>query len=328
MNNKVTLEDMPCVRGCPRDDEVILVGRDRLHDLPGQFTVVKCRACGLMRTNPRPTPETIGYYYPDDYGPYVRTRVTLPPVVATTKLRRWLRSLSQRVFESNAYRLPSVKVGRLLEIGCASGSFLHKMASAGWQVEGIEISEQSAKAARELGYQVHTGSLEDAPSPTYRFDLIVGWMVIEHLHDPIRGLQKLHEWANPEAYLVLSVPNTSSLDFWIFKERWYDLHLPAHLYHFTPKTLAGVLAAGGWQIEKIHFQRALTVWFVSLGYVLKDKGYQRMGAKLIHFSRRLGRWNQILFPLIWVMSLLKLTGRMTVWARKTELLSTTNRNDV
>ncbi|MEJ7712387.1 MAG: hypothetical protein WKF84_21660 [Pyrinomonadaceae bacterium] len=61
--------------GCAPDDEPLFGGRDRLHDLPGIFQVVKCRVCGLMRTNPRPTPEAIGFYYPENYGPYQSTRV-------------------------------------------------------------------------------------------------------------------------------------------------------------------------------------------------------------------------------------------------------------
>ena len=61
--------------GCSSNDEIILASRDLLHDLPGIFTVVKCSNCGLMRTNPRPSPDTIGFYYPENYGPYVGTRV-------------------------------------------------------------------------------------------------------------------------------------------------------------------------------------------------------------------------------------------------------------
>ena len=74
----VVLEDADCPLGCPRSDETVLAGRDRLHGLPGRFQVVRCRSCGLMRTNPRPSPGTIGFYYPEDYHPYRNTRVAGP----------------------------------------------------------------------------------------------------------------------------------------------------------------------------------------------------------------------------------------------------------
>ena len=75
MIDSIQMEDVPCPFGCPQNDEVVLTGHDLLHNLPGEFTVVKCRSCGLMRTNPRPTQETISFYYPDRYGSYLGTRV-------------------------------------------------------------------------------------------------------------------------------------------------------------------------------------------------------------------------------------------------------------
>lgn len=312
MNDSTKIEHVSCPLGCQKGDETVLTGRDLLHDLPGEFTVVKCLDCGLMRTNPRPTPETIGFYYPDDYGPYLGTRVK--PVVHKSK--KWLRPLAQRIFKFNTEVLPLIPTGRMLEVGCASGAFLHKMAASGWQVEGIEFSEQAAATARQLGYPVHAGSLETAPQPDQSFDLIVGWMVLEHLHNPIEGLIKLHEWAKPDAYLVLSVPNARAWNFRLFKEKWYALQLPTHLYHYTPESLTRTLAASGWKVEKIFHQRILTDWISSTGYVLREKGYAALGKTLIEFPLETGRWHQILYPLAWLLSLFGQTGRMTVWSRK------------
>lgn len=311
----VMLEHVSCPLGCNKNDEVVLAGRDLLHDLPGEFTVVKCRTCGLMRTTPRPTPETIGFYYPDDYGPYLGTQVRQ---AKPSSIKKLLKPLVKRVFNFNTQRLPSLAPGRMLEVGCASGAFLHQIASQGWQVQGIEFSEKAAQAAAQLGYRVHAGPLETAPPPDEAFDLIVGWMVLEHLHDPIGGLQKLREWAKPGAWLVLSIPNSASLEFRLFKEKWYALQLPNHLYHFTPETLGRVLQTGGWTLETIHHQRLLSNLIASTGYVLRDKGYARLGQKLIDFPERAGIWNYALYPLAWLFSAFGQTGRMTVWARVSE----------
>lgn len=316
--NSVQLENVSCPLNCPENDEIVLRGHDRLHSLPGEFTVVKCRTCELMRTNPRPTTESIGFYYPDDYGPYLGTRVEQPQPNRFSGIKKFLRPLVKRVFNTKTDALPSLSPGRLLEVGCASGSFLHRMAVDGWQVEGIEFSEKAAQAASQLGYQVHAGSLENAPVPAQPFDLIVGWMVLEHLHDPIGCLKKLHEWANPAAWLVLSVPNVNTLEFQLFKDKWYALQLPAHLYHFTPQTLAKVLEAGGWSLEKIHHQRTVTNLIISTAYVVESKGWTRLGKWFRDLAGRGGKWFYILFPIAWVLSVFGQTGRMTVWARKTD----------
>lgn len=316
MIDSVHLEDVSCPLGCPKNDELVLSGRDLLHDLPGTFTIVKCRTCGLMRTNPRPTPGTIGFYYPDDYGPYLGTRVQQTGPKRISGIKKLLKPVVKRLFNFNTESLPPLSPGRLLEVGCASGAFLHRMAGQGWQVEGIEFSDKAALAATRLGYYVHAGPLETAPEPRQPFDLIVGWMVLEHLHDPIGGLQKLCEWAKPGACLVLSVPNAGSLEFRLFKEKLYALHLPNHLYHFTPETLSQVLQAGGWTLENIHHQRLLSNLIASTGYVLRDRDYTRVGQKLIDFPERAGKWHFALYPLAWLLSTFGQTGRMTIWARK------------
>ena len=316
MIDSVHLEDVSCPLGCSKSDEFVLSGRDLIYGKPGEFTIVKCRACGLMRTNPCPTMETIGFYYPDNYGPYVSTRVEQTKPKQTTGVNSFLRHLIRHLFKFNTDILPPLAPGRLLEVGCASGAFLHQMAGQGWQVEGIEFSEKAAKAAASLGYRVHGGPLETAQTPNEPFDLIVGWMVLEHLHDPIGNLIKLREWAKPDTWLVLSVPNAGSLEFRLFKEKWYGLHLPHHLHHFTLKTLELVLRSSGWTLKKIHHQRTLCNLIASTGYILQGRGYCGVGQKLIQFPERPGRWHYVLYPLSWVLSIFGQTGRMTVWARK------------
>jgi 2-polyprenyl-3-methyl-5-hydroxy-6-metoxy-1,4-benzoquinol methylase len=317
MSNTVNfmLEDISCPIGCDKSDAIILTGTDLIQGLPGIFTVVKCRTCGLMRTNPRPTAETIGDFYPADYGPYLGTKVQQSATNRSHGFIRLINIFKSYVLRTNTQLMPALAPGRFLEVGCASGAFLRQMAGQGWQVEGIEFSEKAAQTAAQLGYHVHAGSLETAPQPLEPFDLIAGWMVLEHLHDPIHGLRKLRDWAKPDAYLVLSVPNAASLSFRFFKSNWYDLHLPNHLFHFTPQSLAIVLEAGGWKLEKVHHQRMLNNLIASTGYAMRDKGYTQLGQKFIDYPARAGRWAYILFPLAWLLSLLGQTGRMTVWAR-------------
>ncbi len=314
-SNTAVLEEVPCPLGCSVGDEFVLAGSDLLHALPGKFNVVKCRGCGLLRTNPRPAPESMGPYYPDSYGPYLGTQVRSAGLKSASALKELLKQLARHVFHFNTEPLPPIATGHLLEIGCASGAFMHGMASQGWRVQGIEFSAEAAGAASALGYQVHAGALETAPNPDEPFDLVVGWMVLEHLHDPLLGLKKLRQWAKADAYLVLSVPNAASLEFCFFKDRWYALQLPTHLYHFTPKSIGKVLDAGGWTIEKICHQRVLGNAIASTGYVLFDKGMKGLGQKLIDFPQNAGRWNYALYPLAWLLSLFGQTGRMTIWAK-------------
>jgi 2-polyprenyl-3-methyl-5-hydroxy-6-metoxy-1,4-benzoquinol methylase len=310
----VRLERTGCPLGCRDGDRPVITAGDRLHGLPGEFTVVRCRGCGLMRTDPRPTLDTIGFYYPSDYSPFVATRVggeDDPPASAGWKAR--LRSL----VEFNVERLPSfAEPGRMLEIGCASGSFLRRMDRAGWKVQGIEPDRTAGEAARALGYPVHIGALETAPPPGQPLDLVVGWMVLEHLHEPVAALTKLLEWTRPGGWLVLSVPNAGSLEFRLFRDRWFALQLPTHLFHYTPRTVRKMLAHAGWQPTRVMHQRTLSNAISSTGTWLEDLGRSRVGGALRGYPDNRGRKEYYLYPLATALALAGQTGRMTVWARK------------
>ena len=310
----VELESRPCPLDCPTEHDLVLVGRDRLHRLPGEFKVVRCRTCGLMRTDPRPTAETMDFYYPEEYGPYQSTRVGMN--LEKSWLRQRLTSLAKRIINLRIDCVPTLPPGKMLEIGCAAGAFLHRMANLGWDVEGIEFSEQAAEAARSLGYQVQGSRLETAPARTQTYDLIVGWMVLEHLHEPIVALQKLHSWAKPGARLVISVPNAAAWEFALFKDAWFALQLPTHLYHLTPHSLAKLLERGGWRIEKVFHQRDIGNLLTSLGYFLQDRRrFPAVAKRLIAFpSQKKGLIYLCLLPLTYLLSAIGQTGRTTVWA--------------
>jgi SAM-dependent methyltransferase len=270
-----------------------------------------------MRTNPRPTLDTIGFYYPDHYGPYQGTGVKMR-TIERNDLPSWKR-LVQKIFQFNNMRFPALRPGRMLEIGCASGAFMHQMAQKGWDVGGVESSSYAASNASALGYPVHAGPLETAPNPQQPYDLVVGWMVLEHLHDPILALKKIYGWTKPGGWLILSVPNAGSFEFFFLKNCWYGLHLPNHLFHFTPRTIRNVLSFAGWEIVKIHHQRVLYNLIPSVGYALSDAGLNNgFVRELINFPENAGKKNYFLYPLAYILASIGQTGRMTIWAKRNQ----------
>jgi SAM-dependent methyltransferase len=316
-NDASALEDRDCPLGCPRGDDFVLEGKDRLHGLPGRFRVVRCRSCGLLRTNPRPTASAMSSYYPDDYGPYAGTRIEKELLEPRPKWRRYLSGAVAWLADPNAQRLPPRSPGRLLEIGCASGSYLHRMSKAGWDVDGIEFSEKAAARARAAGYRIRTGPVETAAGPMGPFDLVVGWMVLEHLHDPVLALRRIRDWTAPGGRLVASVPNAGCWELRAFSHAWYALHLPNHLWLPTVSTLSMVLERGGWRLERVFFHRDLRNLLGSLGYVLEDRGwFPGLAARLKAFPEAGGRLSHVLFPLAFLLAAAGQTGRMTIWARR------------
>jgi hypothetical protein len=143
-------------------------------------------------------------------------------------------------------------------------------------------------------------------------------MALEHLHHPVSALQKLASWSKAGGWLALSVPNCASFEFKLFKGFNYAVHLPAHLYHFTPHTLRKVLWEGGWQLTRIFHQRTLGNLFGSLGYLFTEHGLTNRLVDWLTGYPMNGKMHILFYPLGWLFSLFGQTGRMTVWARKRE----------
>jgi len=311
---EVTLEAAPCPNGCASGDDLLFTAQDRLFGLPGRFPVVRCCTCGLIRTEPRPTPETIRFYYPDNtYCAYVLSPGHPGPA---SLLRRCLRSLYCRAFRVNNYVLPDIPPGRMLEVGCATGSFLAEMKAKSWAVEGIEPSKSAAVRAQAAGLNVFCGTLESAPDPRRPFDLAVGWMVVEHLHQPLMALRKLAGWVRPEGWLVISVPDAGRLHLRLFKDRWFALQVPTHLYHFTEESITALLRKAGWHVERVFHHRSLFNCAYSISYVLEDGGAPKCVCEFPRqvVGRPLGRL--ALYPAAYVLAALKQTGLITLWARR------------
>lgn len=314
---EVDLEDCPCPLGCPRDDELVLGNlHDRIHKLPGTYQIVRCRRCRLMRTNPRPTAATMGFYYPSHYSAYHPEHGS--HMLAGVE-RSLVRRIVRRFFDEHHNVIPDMPVGRALEVGCASGAFLRKLRERGWQADGIEYSAEAAQHARAAGFSVHAGQIEQAPDPQQAYDLVAGWMVLEHLHEPVRVLRKMHQWTRAGAYLVLSVPDTASWEMRTFAGHWYALHMPNHLYHFDRQSLRQVLQAGGWTMVEARNQRDLWPARASINYLVDDEQTLGAGAR-----RALQGVNEVLVhgwiwrPLARVLAAIQQTACMTVVAKRAD----------
>ena len=311
--NEIILEHVCCECGSNIDNPV-LIGKDWINNLTGEFQIVRCTQCGLMRTNPRPTKETIGFYYPDSYAPYLTTQIK--PNTKPKKIRKGIEKYIANPFQANSKSiLPKNKAGHLLEIGCGSGDFLMAMQQQGWLVDGLEYSESATENAKQQGLNVQCSSLEAIQLPKNKYDMIVAWMVIEHLHHPVAGLEKLYQALNECGVLVISVPDTGGIDFKLFKEYYYALHLPNHLYHFTKPSLNQLILKAGFKKSRFFWQRNPNNLLSSLIRVL-DNNQKTKAANLVRsiLARNRLRWLSKLLGLI--LALIHQSGRMTVWAYK------------
>ena len=213
------------------------------------FMVVQCHDCGLCFTNPRPSAHGIAPFYSQDYAPQ-QIREGHGP--------RWWHRLPLLGRRPNQARktLRLHGQGRLLDFGCGSGSFLTRMRQQGWQVTGLEVSEEVVERLRtKLGLRALAGSLPHADLENASFDVITMWQSLEHVHQPLEVLASARELLAPGGRLIVAVPNIDSLAFRWFGSAWTGLDLPRHLIHFTPETLRLMLQRAGFRAGRVAMVR-------------------------------------------------------------------------
>lgn len=124
---------------------------------------------------------------------------------------------------------------RILDFGSGKGNFLFLAKKFGFDVFGVETARERAEFARQkfnldISQEMYTaGKIKESS-----FDVITLFHVLEHLPDPKEILSNLiKDNLNDNGLLILEVPNFSSLQSSIAKNRWMHLDIPRHLSHFT-----------------------------------------------------------------------------------------------
>lgn len=230
-----------CILCGSEDAELIFSGPDRLLGLPGTYSVICCRSCGLARTEPQiPVEQRSIYFEPDEGAEQGKNdRVNQYQGRLATRIDRAVKSESKR---------------RVLDIGCNDGAFLELMRYRGWDAMGVELGEESSRVAREeKGLSVVTGDMFNQELPPGAFDAVVMSHVLEHLADPIEALKRIHTLLKPGGMLMLSLPNYSSPEAKIFKKNWYCWALPPHLYHFNRRSVGAAIEKAGLRVDKVTY---------------------------------------------------------------------------
>ncbi|MBN2367771.1 class I SAM-dependent methyltransferase [Candidatus Woesearchaeota archaeon] len=214
-----------------------------------QFTLLKCRTCGMEFLASVPDEEEIKKYYEREYF---------------TKRTEWgydnyfspaLKAEIERVFKLNLEDLDFYnfeknlgREKRCLDIGCAAGYFVGYMKDRGWDSAGIEISGDCVDFAQKNGLNVIQGDYLKTGF-NRKFDLITLWATIEHLHRPGEVIEKAYNDLADNGMILLSTCRTGGLNFMKLKgKRWRFYNFPEHIFFFSIKTLKTLLEQRGFSV--------------------------------------------------------------------------------
>ncbi|MCS7214566.1 MAG: methyltransferase domain-containing protein [Thermodesulfovibrio sp.] len=153
--------------------------------------------------------------------------------------------------------LSQIPKGRLLYVGCSTGFFMLIARKFGFEVYGIEASEETVKIAKEKFKLnvIKAVSLDEIPEEYKGFyKVITAFEVLEHVHEPSKFLQNLYSLLDKDGILILSCS-----PFYKFENTargyrkykwWHNDYPPNHVTRWKPWSLHYAIKKAGF--EQIH----------------------------------------------------------------------------
>jgi 2-polyprenyl-3-methyl-5-hydroxy-6-metoxy-1,4-benzoquinol methylase len=219
---------------------------------------VRCHGCGLIYLNPQPSDAELAAIYGASY--YDAWGIADDAGGVERLKRRTFRTLFERLASRTGCR-----GGRLLDVGCATGFLLEEARAQGFDPYGVEMSDFSARVAREkIGAdRIHRGTLEDASFERSGFDVIVMSDLLEHVRSPSALVRRAGDLLVPSGTLVVVAPDVASLSRRVLGKHWTDFKRE-HLFYFDRSTLGTMLARAGFDVlEARAFPKYLDLAYVN-----------------------------------------------------------------
>ena len=248
------------------------------------FSVMRCRACGMMFTAPPISEDMLSQYYPSEYAAYVDPAriielLSEPPtvrpddVIYARRLReellghglsrlaaQWHNARAReklgltllRCLETYPYALP-LRSDRTRVLYVGSGSpqrFRDYLALPGLSLDTVDINAEMCAAYRQAGVNAHHGFIGSMDFESGSFDVIFLSMVLEHLLEPRQEMRRLADWLAHDGIMVCTIPDMGSIE-WRTNPVFYDL--PRHRSFFTHSTASMLFRDAGLRVlKRIH----------------------------------------------------------------------------
>ena len=137
-------------------------------------------------------------------------------------------------------------------MGTGTGFFLNEMREYGWQVTGIEKSDDAREFAKsEFNLDnLPTEELFNLKEKSY--DVVSLWHVLEHIHRLDENMETFSRLLKNDGKLIIAVPNHDSYDAKHYKQFWAAYDVPRHIWHFAPKQMKQFGEKHGFKLVSLH----------------------------------------------------------------------------
>lgn len=208
-----------------------------------QFVIVQCKSCDFLFTNPRPSLGHLDKYY--DSQTYISHNSNGNTII----------KLAYKFARSLAFKSKLKLINRfanennsLLDYGCGSGHYLAYCKNKGWNVVGVEPSQDARLIANKLTNNVVVSDINEIQS---HYQVITLWHVLEHVPNLNKTIVSLKDKLTKNGTLIVAVPNPESWDAKHYKNNWAAYDVPRHLYHFSQSNMKQLMKNHKLKIKEV-----------------------------------------------------------------------------
>jgi len=225
---------------CDSDNFESLAEKDR-YGLP--MSVVICRQCGLVQTNPRMNKDSYARFFNDQYLRIFHAREEISEKFFDDEYNH-----GRVIYEfiSDVTKSP-MKNKFIVEIGTGAGGILQYFKDMGNEVFGVDIGKDYIELGRRHGLDLEVGTVEKLAEIKKIPDLIIYAGVMGNLLNPVKELEILRTSLNPESLLYLEVKSISNLEK-TFKQDFLKFLHGANTYHYTLNSLNNCAKKAGFEL--------------------------------------------------------------------------------
>ncbi|KKU51529.1 MAG: hypothetical protein A3A28_00325 [Candidatus Sungbacteria bacterium RIFCSPLOWO2_01_FULL_47_32] len=213
------------------------------------YRMVRCKQCGLLRSNPVFSESELAGLYRESKLTYEREIGNLNRTYGY-----YLRVLENL----------GVRKERLLEIGCGNGFFLEEAQAKGYkEVYGVEPSSDAVgKAKPAIRPFIRQEMFRDGVFPENFFDVICLFQTLDHLFDPNAVIRAGWKMLKPGGFFLVFNHNELAVSALILKERSPIIDIE-HIFLFNLKTVRALFEAEKFSVRKVGGARN----YISLSYL-------------------------------------------------------------
>ena len=298
-----------CVVCAKNSDAAVFAAREMYFGSRERFDYFECPHCGTVQI--AAVPADLARHYPPGY--YSFKAATPKPASSVERCFRRMRTdawlghraglaalfarLSRRRpqyldwFDGVGLRLDS----RIVDVGCGNGDLLLKLQRDGF----MHLSGLDPFVAADIDYanglSVHRRGLgEDEQC----YDLIMLHHSFEHMTAPRAVMAQIAAHLAPGGHALLRLPIAGSYAWRTYREHWFALDPPRHLFLPTVHAMHLLAACAGLEIQRVFFDSDVGQFIASEAYAkdipMTEQGRQpqRSAAELLRLRRQADELNE------------------------------------